>query len=156
MTRSLIRRNPTVGAVSDPIEAFFDDMDQIFSSFFPDIVFTNFTKTLETTPVSNLLIDEHGNLKYEIAATSFSPEEIDVSIEDGCLVITGSHKEEKDASQDWKYVHHRLLTKNFRKVLSIPKQVDVDNTRASVKEGMISVIIPIKKKEVKKIEIKKD
>ena len=80
--------------------------------------------------------------------------DMDVSINDNILTIRGEKNVEKD---DEKHDMHRseCFYGSFERSFSLPKQVDVNNVKASYKDGVLKLIIP-KAEEEKPKQIKVD
>ena len=132
-----------------------NDIFKVFEDLFPDLSASKFVTGFQGAPIADVLMDESGNLKYEIAVTGLEPKDIDISIEDGCLTVSAEVKEE-GSDKEWKYVHHKLVRKSFQKSFTIPKQADIEKITADISNGLLSISIPLKeeeKKEVKKIQI---
>ncbi|MDQ6912633.1 MAG: Hsp20/alpha crystallin family protein [Verrucomicrobiota bacterium] len=77
-------------------------------------------------------------------------EEIEISLNDGTLTISGERKEET-ANDDKNARTERILGK-FRRSISLPTRVDANKVNASYKDGILTVTLP-KADEVKPKQI---
>ena len=84
----------------------------------------------------------------------FSKSEIEITVEDSTLTITG---EKKEGQADIQYLHRGIGTRSFTKKLTIADTIEVQG--AEFKDGILRVglinVIPEHKKP-KKIEIGKE
>lgn len=125
---------------------FFDDL-------FKDFPILNVKREFEGLPV-NIYTNKNGDLKYEIAVTGYGEEEIEVSVEDGSLVVKCTPKE--NASDEWELVHGRIKRMNFEHRLKVSNRVDCSKATASIKGGLVTIIIPSKDElKARKLEIKR-
>ena len=112
---------------------------------------SNVSKTVSTFPPHNILKLDDNRYIVELAVAGFSRDEIDITVDDGNLVIKGE-KEEKDTGIQ--YLHKGIGTRSFTKTLRIADTVEVKG--AEFKDGILKIglenIIPEHKKP-KKIEI---
>jgi len=124
-------------------ERLFHDMEKMLDS--------NVSKTVSTFPPHNILKLDDNRYIVELAVAGFSKDEIDITVDDGNLVIKGE-KEEKDTGIQ--YLHKGIGTRSFTKTLRIADTVEVKG--AEFKDGILKIglenIIPEHKKP-KKIEI---
>ena len=124
-------------------ERLFHDMEKMLDS--------NVSKTVSTFPPHNILKLDDNHYIVELAVAGFSRDEIDITVDDGNLVIKGE-KEEKDTGIQ--YLHKGIGTRSFTKTLRIADTVEVKG--AEFKDGILKIglenIIPEHKKP-KKIEI---
>jgi len=133
--------------------------DQIFDEFFRTSSYclpkeTNISSP--TYPVGNLSVDKKdGKATFEFAVSGFSKEDIDVLIEDSRLKIKGKIEEKED--EDRQYIYRKLATRSFDIAYKIPPEYDVEKTDVSLKDGLLSISIPLKpeaKPVTKQLEIK--
>jgi HSP20 family protein len=69
------------------------------------------------------------------------PDELNISISRDMVVIEGSRMERSDiAGGD--YFTQELFWGSFARTILLPEEVDVDNSSASAKEGLLTVILP--------------
>lgn len=95
--------------------------------------------------------DKH--FEITLALPGMSKNDIDISMEDHTLTISGERKlEHEDNGRKF----HRLESRfgKFRRSLPLPNIVDTEKVKASYENGVLTVTIPkLKEKAGKKIEI---
>lgn len=116
-----------------------DTFDVLFKNFFnSDSLFTPVIDTKIGHPV-DIFEDENG-LHLEIAGSGLSKEDISIAIENDILRI--SHKKEESDNQR-KYFHRGISKKSFNLGYRISSKYDLSKSDASMKDGLLSIIIPI-------------
>ena len=102
-------------------------------------------------PPYDLLKLDEDTYKLSLAVAGFSKEDIDVSIDNGSLVIKGELVEATDAE----IVHKGIAGRKFTRTFSLGEYMEV--TGAELKDGMLTIhidrIVPEEKKP-KTIKIK--
>ena len=68
-------------------------------------------------------------------------EDIDVSLQDGALVISGERKEEKVSEGTEVHRRERFYGK-FQRALTLPTPVAADKVKAAYKDGVLTVTLP--------------
>ncbi|XP_043700535.1 26.5 kDa heat shock protein, mitochondrial [Telopea speciosissima] len=99
--------------------------------------------------------DDAYRLQYQLPG--LSKEDLNITIEDGFLVIKGEHKEEKEeenssddddgSSANFRYYNTSIL---------LPEDAKVDDIKAEMKDGVLTITIPKTekpKKDVKEVQI---
>jgi HSP20 family protein len=82
-----------------------------------------------------------------------NPEDIEVSIDNNNLIISGEKRQEQE-EKDRNYYRLERSYGSFRRSFALPADVDVDRIKASSKDGVISVVIPKSgDKKSKKVKI---
>ncbi|MDD3506463.1 MAG: Hsp20/alpha crystallin family protein [Sulfurimonas sp.] len=82
-------------------------------------------------------------------------EDIDVSVENNMLTISGKRETKSEIKEDDYYRVESSYGK-FQRSFTLPEKVDAENIRAACEDGVLEVIIPkmqIEQKSSKKIEI---
>lgn len=69
------------------------------------------------------------------------PDELNVSISRDMVVIEGS-REERDSVVDTDYFTRELFWGSFSRTILLPQEIDVDNSSAGAKDGLLSIILP--------------
>ena len=80
--------------------------------------------------------------------------DINVSLQDGILTITGQKKHETEVKEDNYYRLERAYG-TFQRQLSLPTNVDATNIKATYKDGVLQLSLP-KKEESKPKQISVD
>jgi len=83
----------------------------------------------------------------------FSKDEVSVNATEGTLTIEAKHKEEKKEKGEKYYTVERKFG-SFRRVISLPVEVESEKAKARMKDGVLEVILPKKeKKKGKEIKV---
>jgi len=88
----------------------------------------------------------------KMALPGVKPEDVDVSIGDDLVTITGSFKEEKESTEAG-YVHKELSHGAFSRSFSIPTTVKAEAATAQFRDGLLTLTLP-KTEEVKPKHVK--
>ncbi len=145
---TLIRRpSPIADLVSfrDAMERWFDD--RLFRPIWP------LTGDAEhvVAPALDLYTTPEAVIA-NVALPGVKPEDVDVSIGDDMVTISGSYKEEKETTEAG-YVHRELSHGTFSRSFSIPTAVKADLATAQFKDGLLTLTLP-KSEEVKPKHVK--
>ena len=105
------------------------------------------------TPAVNEKVDEKGYY-LEVDLPGVKKEDIDISVNDGILTISGERKFEKKEEKE-NYTRIESFFGRFERSFKLPPDADLDNIEAKYEDGVLKIFIPKKQKpEGKKIEIK--
>lgn len=124
-----------------------NDLRNLFSTF----------GTETSVPAVNVKEDDK-EIQLEVAAPGMKKEEFEIELENGTLVISGEHREEKKDG-DGEYARREFNYTSFSRAFPIPEHVvDKDKIDAKYHDGILRIHIPKtgeeKTKPHKKIEIK--
>lgn len=128
----------------------------IFNDFFAN---DWMTRTNATAPAINVIEDEK-DYKVEVAAPGMNKEDFKVNVtDDNYLVLTvEKENESKDEDKKRKYLRREFSYHKFEQRLALPEDVNKDEIKASVNDGVLTIDIPKvkvteKQPAVKQIEI---
>lgn len=136
-------------ALFDP-RRFGDDVERFFNDGFGSLTLTG---------GYNLNMYETDNeIVVEVEAPMYKPEQVDISIEDQTLTISGHYKNRSEDDEDVsgkRYHYREIVQQSFNRTVTLPVRVKAENAEASFKDGIITVNLP-KAEEVKpkKIAVK--
>ncbi len=122
--------------VSD-IDKFFDDRS--ISSIFPKLGWDLAVDVYE----------EKGNVCAKMNLPGVNPEELDVSVDEDMLTISGAREEEKK-TEEKDYYSKEIRRGSFSRSVQLPKHVDAVKTKAEYEDGVLIVSMPIVKGEERK------
>ena len=126
-------------------ERLFDDIEKM-------MVDNTLSKPVTFPPHNILKLDDNRYI-VELAVAGFSKDEIDISVNDGNLIIKGNKIEKEEKAE---YLYKGIGTRSFTKTLRIADTVEVKG--AEFADGVLRIglenIIPDHKKP-RKIEIGK-
>ena len=70
------------------------------------------------------------------------PKEMNVSVRDGALVMTGEKTREMEEKNDEKYYSMERVWGAFTRTIPLPGPVDVEKITAAFKDGVLTVTLP--------------
>ncbi|HEY4501941.1 MAG TPA: Hsp20/alpha crystallin family protein [Candidatus Paceibacterota bacterium] len=122
------------------IDRFFDDR---FLPSFPRIGFD--------TAVD--IYEENSNVVAKMSLPAVKAEDLDVTIEEDAITISGKREEEKETEKK-DYYSKEIRRGSFSRRVSLPRSVDASKAQADYKEGMLTVTMPsVKGKGSKSIKV---
>ena len=115
-------------------------LPEIFNDFFAN---DWMTRTNSTAPAINVIEDDK-DYKVEVAAPGMNKEDFKVNVtEDNYLVLTREKKNEsKDEDKKWKYLRREFSYHKFEQSLALPEDVNKDEIKAAVNDGILTIDIP--------------
>ena len=131
-------------------------LPEIFNDFFAN---DWMTRTNSTAPAINVIEDDK-DYKVEVAAPGMNKEDFKINFtDDNYLVLTMEKKNEsKDEDKKRKYLRREFSYHKFEQSLALPEDVNKDEIKAAVNDGILTIDIPKmkvaeKQPAVKQIEI---
>ena len=127
-----------------------DEMNSLFDAPFwantmrEAQLFTGWTPALD-------LYQTNDDVVAVVELPGMRKEDIDLSMQDGILTISGERKEEAAADGEKTARTERFVGK-FRRSISLPTRVDANKVNATYKDGILTVTMP-KAEEVKPKQI---
>jgi molecular chaperone IbpA len=88
-------------------------------------------------PPYNIVKTGDETYEIQVAAAGFRPEEIDVEVKDGQLVIQGSQYRNTDVESVVEYLHHGISSRSFIRTFQLSDYVEVQE--AVMKDGILTV-----------------
>ena len=132
----------------------FDPFD-VFDDFFKPV--SRFATDFAKAPRMDLM-EKDGKYVAELELPGFDKAEIKISLEDGNLIVSAAHSDNKEEKDSKGRVIKSERTKNeMRRVIALGDTADVDQAEADYTNGLLTIKIPKKelpKPETKMIEIK--
>lgn len=115
----------------------------------------NLIKTVkQTSALPTDIYREENNIIAKTEIAGVSKDDIEISFEDNNLTISATKKSEiKDEKDSYREIKYGKLTRSFY----INENVDFENSKASIKDGILTISLPIvpevsKKKIIKLID----
>lgn len=136
--------------VMDPRSIFSRDINDVFNDF---------TSSWTMSSYSLNMYETDDQIMVEVEAPNFKPEDVDISIEDQTLTVSGHYKNQKEKEQEEsegrRYHYREIAQQSFTRTVTLPMRVKAENAEADFDNGIIRVSLP-KAEEVKpkKIAIK--
>ena len=94
---------------------------------------------LRTVPVE--ITEKDGNVVVSAAVPGFKPEEIEVSVKDDVLIMSGK-TEAKQRKSDENVILDEWNSNQFFRQFTLPAPVDPNNVTATLKDGMLELKMP--------------
>lgn len=127
--------------------AFFSDFNKDFEKYL--IGFDNqwnrlsllqddIVKNVGGYPPYNIKKVDEAHYEIQMAVSGFSESDINITVENGKLTVTGNSKEESEDSSKG-YIHKGIATRNFVRTFALNEQIDV--TGASLVNGMLKIAL---------------
>jgi HSP20 family protein len=88
----------------------------------------------------------------KVALPGVKPEDVDVTVADDRVTISGTFKEEKETSEAG-YVHRELSEGGFSRSFMLPTAIKADAATAQFRNGLLTLTLP-KTEEVKPTHVK--
>ena len=136
---------------ADPLARFHEEIDDLFGDFFDDWNMPSLRRNRWPT----LDIAENENeyiIKAEVPGCK--AEDIDISVHDGRLTISGEKKQEEEKKEKG-YYHIERSYGSFRRDLSLEYPVDPNKIQAACKNGILTINLPkTEKSKTVKVKVK--
>lgn len=87
-------------------------------------------------PPYNIERTDENQYRISMAVAGFAEDELDIETKENSLVISGSHKEEKQQDEN-QILFHGIAARNFRRRFHLADHVEVQN--ASLQNGMLNI-----------------
>ncbi len=134
--------------INDPVLSFFDD--------FLSQQLARFENPVKDVVPSVNIKENDKEVIIEVAAPGLTKKDFEVSVENNTLTIS-AHKEVEKLDEGTNYVKKEFGYENFQRSFTLPEEVfDVENIKATYKNGVLELVIPKREeqqKKVKKIQI---
>jgi HSP20 family protein len=136
---------PTVGRLF----GLRDELDRLFESPCGDL--TSGAQLLSVWNPAIDLYEDKDNVFVKAELPGMKKEDIDVSLHDGLLNISGERKSEEKFENAETYRSERFVGR-FHRSIALPSEVKADKVQASYKDGILTVTLP-KAEEAKRKQI---
>ena len=116
-----------------------DDLDRLF-----DAPFTELARSTQLMGGWAPALDMYENKDSVIVRAELpgmKKEEIEVSLHDGCLTLSGERKTEKQQEEGEAHRSERFFGR-FQRTISLPTQVAVEKVKAQYKDGVLTITLP--------------
>lgn len=138
----------TINRVPRNLDELYRDMDTVVQHLFGDD-----RVPVGFTPRTNVAESE-SQFEISMELPGLTTDDVQLEVEDGCLVVSGEHKNETEAEGK---TYHRVERRygTFRRVVRIPDNVDQERIDANFQNGILTVTLPKSQEEkTRKITIK--
>ncbi len=90
------------------------------------------------------VVREDGKLLVRADIPGIKPEEVTIEVADDILTVSGEHRERKER-KDGEYVRRERRYGAFSRSMALPAGVDAGKIKASTRDGIVEVTIPLPK-----------
>ena len=108
-----------------------------FNNFFNETPFD--TKISFKKAACNISEDKE-NFYCEVEAPGFEKKDINISVDNGVLTVSGTHKTEK--TEEKTYHLEERVTTSFKRSFSLPKKIHSERIAAKYDSGILTVTLP--------------
>jgi HSP20 family protein len=138
MTLTRWQRPELGGWALDHLNQLRNEMNRVFDSPFDGFgrgqFFNNWVPALDVH-------QDRDNVVVRAELPGMKKEDIDVSLHDGTLTISGERKHEEKGKEADSYRSERFFGR-FQRSISLPVSVDVGKVAANYKDGILTVTLP--------------
>lgn len=110
--------------------ALFGEMDRFFGDFSP----RSFQPNIDVT-------DEGKHVRVTAELPGLDKNDIEVTVQDGVLMLRGEKKSEEQSNEDGCYRLERYFGQ-FQRVLPLPGDIDADRAEAKFDKGLLTLRFP--------------
>ncbi|MDB5164765.1 MAG: hsp20 [Candidatus Saccharibacteria bacterium] len=119
----------------------FAEMRALQKQFFNDDWFTALPNM--HMPTTDVYVRDGKEMIVEAHLPRFNEGDVSVDVEGGVLEVQANHRE-KEEDKAKRYVV-RESTNSFYRRIRLPDQADTKNIKASMEDGVLRVVVPLKK-----------
>lgn len=122
---------------SDRLSSLRDEVNRLFDFTWPSRdsgLFSGWSPALD-------VFDDKDNFVVTVELPGLKKEEINLSIHDGVLTISGERKHERDEKDGSAFRSERYFGK-FQRSVTLPAAVDASKVAATYKDGVLTVELP--------------
>jgi len=133
--RPVLNQWPTLGRLTDIRE----ELDRLFESPLAELARTSQLLS-GWTPALDLHEDKD-NFVVKVELPGMKKEDIDISLHDGSLSISGERKSEEKFADAEVYRSERFVGR-FQRTIALPSAVANDQVKAQYKDGILTITLP--------------
>ena len=114
-----------------------DEVNRLFDFSWPSRdtgLFSGWSPTLD-------MHDDKDNLVVQIELPGMKKEEIEISLHDGMLTVSGERRLERENKEGETFRSERYFGK-FQRSVTLPVAVNAEKVKASYKDGILSIELP--------------
>lgn len=154
VSKTSVARRP--GQLFDPWHAFGGRFDSLFDDFLGGRRLPSLIREDAYLAPSVEVSETDEELTFQVELPGISKDDVDVSITEDMLVISGEKKQESEKEDKDYHVSERVYG-SFRRSFGLPADVDSDKAEAKSDNGVLTIVIPKvaeAKPKSKKVKIK--
>ena len=132
-----------------PGTRFHSPVARFVTPYYPSTFTRNAASQVNNTPAANIVRHE-GSYEIKLAVPGFSKADIKIEINDDQLIISAVDvKNESDPN----YVRREFNLHGFKRTFRLHKNANTNAMTASFDQGILTIVVPDKEPETRKIEI---
>ena len=143
-------QKPQLGSPFRQLSTLRDEIDRLFESPLSSLTELSQPFSGGWAPAVDLY-EDRDSFVFKMELPGMSKDQIDISLHEGVLSISGERKEEQKQEDAETYRSERYFGR-FQRSVSLPTRVDADKVNASYKDGILTVTLP-KSEEAKAKQI---
>jgi HSP20 family protein len=116
-----------------------DEIDRLFEAPLSELARTS--QLLSGWSPALDMHEDKDNLYVRVELPGMKREEIDLSLHDGCLSLSGERKSE-DTFKDAEVYRAERFFGRFQRTVTLPVPVAVDKVKAQYKDGVLTITLP--------------
>lgn len=127
--------DPSLNLVAGPDRRFRllgEDLDRFFGR--------HMTGSGRTAICATDVWEDQDHVYLAVDLPGLRKENVEISIDDGVLTISGERKEETPKDSDHYYIRERRITE-FERRFRLPDSIDPDNVAAVLKDGVLTITL---------------
>ena len=132
---TIIRRPSRFGDVSTLRQA----MDRFFDEEFRPFGWTSSTLSAPALPLD--VTHDADSLTVEAALPGIKPDDVEITVENGTLTISGKTREERSGDEG-SYLVQEIRRGSFSRSMTLPQGLEPDKAEATFENGMLTLRIP--------------
>ncbi len=94
------------------------------------------------------VVRDNGNLVVKADVPGMKPEEVKIEVKDDILTVSGHHEESKE-EKDKDFLRRERRYGSFQRSMALPSGVDAKQIKATTRDGVVEVTIPLPKEAEK-------
>jgi HSP20 family protein len=136
-------RGASLLSLREGIDRLFEDFVGRFPASVGDLWSFDFprVRSLGVTLPAADLVEEDGSYRVTVELPGMEQSDVDVSVSGDMLTIRGEKREEREEKKKDRYLSERRFG-SFRRSFRLPETVDRNKITASVKKGVLEVVLP--------------
>lgn len=86
--------------------------------------------------------EQNGTLMVSADVVGFKPDEIEISVKEKTLMISGKTESREEKKEDENVVYSDFKNNRFFRQVVLPEAVNVNEAKAEIKDGMLNISLP--------------
>lgn len=123
----------------DGLNEIRNEIHRLFAA--PLVEFARDSQVLSGWNVALDVYEDANNVYVKAEVPGMKKEDIDLSLHDGCLSISGERKSETSRENAETYRSERFFGR-FQRTVTLPTSVAADQVKAQYKDGILTVTLP--------------